>query len=124
MLQKISILPKVYVTVFAAETYQRGCGEHTHTCQAEDWAMRRSGVNYRKTVLMAIFSAMIAGGCNSLKTSGIDPTGEHVLAAPPAGAIPPYPNPYQAPPPSPLPADPVTLILTPSITAAPVGSEV
>ena len=86
--------------------------------------MRRSGANYRMIVLMVIFSAMIAGGCNSLKTSGIDPTGEHVFAAPPAGAIPPYPNPYQAPPPSPLPRDPVTLILTPSVTAAPVGSEV
>jgi uncharacterized repeat protein (TIGR01451 family) len=86
--------------------------------------MKRSGANYRKIILMAIFSAMIAGGCNSLRTSGIDPTGEHVIAAPPAGAIPPYPNPYQAPPPSPLPTDPVTLILTPSVTAAPVGSEV
>ncbi len=86
--------------------------------------MKRSGANYRKTVLMAIFSAMIAGGCNSLRTSGIDPTGEHVIAAPPAAAIPPYPNPYQAPPPSPLPSEPVTIILTPSVTAAPVGSEV
>ena len=86
--------------------------------------MKRSGANYRKIVLMAIFCAMIAGGCNSLKTSGIDPSGEHVLNAPPAAAIPPYPNPYQPPPPSPLPSDPVTLILTPAVTAAPVGSEV
>jgi uncharacterized repeat protein (TIGR01451 family) len=73
---------------------------------------------------MAIFCVMIAGGCNSLKTSGIDPTGEHVFASPPAAANPAYPNPYQEPPPPPQPGEPATLILTPSIIAAPVGSEV
>jgi uncharacterized repeat protein (TIGR01451 family) len=97
---------------------------YARTCQAEDWAMKRSGAKYRMLVLMAISSAMIAGGCNSLNTSGIDPTGEHVLAGPPVVAGPPYPNPYQPPPPSPLPKDPVILILTPSVTSAPVGSEV
>ncbi len=86
--------------------------------------MRPSGAHYRKIVLMAILIAMIAGGCNSLKTSGIDPTGEHVFTAPPAGPNQSYPNPYQAPPVNPLPSDPVTLILTPSVTSAPVGSEV
>jgi uncharacterized repeat protein (TIGR01451 family) len=86
--------------------------------------MRRSGANYRTVFLMAIIYAMIAGGCNSLKTSGIDPTGEHVLANPPATAYPAYPNPYQEPPPPPKPWEPVTLILTPSVIAAPVGSEV
>jgi hypothetical protein len=30
MLQKMSILPKVYVTVFVAETYQRESREQTH----------------------------------------------------------------------------------------------
>jgi uncharacterized repeat protein (TIGR01451 family) len=124
MLQKISILPKVYVTVFI---YRRIPGKsvgNMRTCQAEDWAMMRSGANYRTVVLMAIFCVMIAGGCNSLKTSGIDPTGEHVLASPPAAANPAYPNPYQEPPPPPKPWEPATLILTPSVIAAPVGSEV
>jgi uncharacterized repeat protein (TIGR01451 family) len=93
------------------------------TCQAEDWAMRRSGANNRTIVLMAIFCVMIAGGCNSLQTSGIDPTGEHVLTAPPANVYPSNPA-YQEPPVSPLPWDPVTLILTPSVSVAPVGSEV
>jgi uncharacterized repeat protein (TIGR01451 family) len=86
--------------------------------------MRRSGTNYRTVFLMAIIYAMIAGGCNSLKTSGIDPTGEHVFTTPPAAANPSYPNPYQEPPPPPQPWEPVTLILTPSVTVAPVGSEV
>ncbi len=96
-------------------------------CRAEDWAMRPSGAHYRKPVLMAILIAMTAGGCNSLKTSGIDPSGEHVFASQPGGyppGAPPYPNPYQPPPPEPLPSDPVTLTLTPSVTSAPVGSEV
>lgn len=66
---------------------------------------------------------MIAGGCNSFQTtSGIDPTGEHVFTAPPAAN--PSNPPYQQAPVSPLPWDPVTLILTPSVTVAPVGSEV
>ena len=122
MLQKNSILPKVYVTVFVAETYQRGSREHTHL-SGRGLGHEAFRGELSKIVLMAISIAMIAGGCNSLRTSGIDPTGEHVFAAPPAGAIPPYPNPYQAPPPSPLPSDPWTIILTPSVTAA-VGSEV
>ena len=94
----------------------RGLGHET--CRA----------HYRMIVLTAIFIALTAEGCNSLGTSGIDPTGEHVLATQPAAGYPlgapPYPNPYQPPPPSPLPADPVTLILTPSVTSAPVGSQV
>ena len=63
--------------------------------------MKRSGANYRKFVLMAIFCAVIAGGCNSLKTSGIDPTGEHVLNAPPAAAIPHIQILTRHPPPAP-----------------------
>ena len=81
------------------------------------------GASYRNLVLMAIFCAMIAGGCNSLQTtSGIDPTGEHVFTAPPAANQPTPP--YQGAIVTPQPWDPVTLILTPSVTVAPVGSEV
>jgi uncharacterized repeat protein (TIGR01451 family) len=81
--------------------------------------MRPSGWHSRMTAVMAILMAMTALGCRSLTTSGIDPTGEHVLASPPA----PYPNPYELPP-SPLPSDPVKLTLTPSVMSAPIGSEV
>jgi uncharacterized repeat protein (TIGR01451 family) len=72
---------------------------------------------------MAIFFAMTAEGCNSLQTtSGIDPSGEHVLISPPAAS---QPTPaYQQAIVTPQPWDPVTLILTPSVTVAPVGSEV
>ena len=85
--------------------------------------MRHMGAICRMFFLMAFFCAMIAGGCNSLKTSGIDPSGEHVFTSPPAVAA-PSGQPYQEVPLSPLPWDPVTLILTPSVTVAPVGSEV
>ena len=81
--------------------------------------MRPTGRHSRIMVLMAVFTAMTAWGCNSLRTSGIDPSGEHVLASPPA----PYPNPYETAP-SPEPSDPVKLALTPSVTSAPIGSEV
>jgi uncharacterized repeat protein (TIGR01451 family) len=121
--KKSPYCPKYRLLFYSGDFPARTVG-NMRTCQAEDWAMRRSGANYRTVFLMAIIYAMIAGGCNSLKTSGIDPTGEHVLTAPPAAANPSYPNPYQEPPPPPQPWEPVTLILTPSVTVAPVGSEV
>ncbi len=93
------------------------------TCQAEDWAMKHSGANCRMLLLAAMFCALVAGGCNSIPTSGIDPSGEHVFTQPPEVAGPASP-PYAAQPVYPLPSDLVMLSLTPSVTAAPVGSEV
>src|SRR3989304_4282928 len=93
------------------------------TCRAEDLAMRHSGAIYRILSFMAALCAMIPGGCRSLQSSGIDPTGERIFASPPTAYAPSNP-PYQNPPAGALPWDDVALILTPSVTVAPVKSEV
>ncbi len=85
--------------------------------------MRHSGASYRSLILMAIVCAMNAGGCNSLQTSHIDPTGEHIFTQSPAPANPANPaDQYSSG--GYLSWDDVALMLTPSETVAPVGSEV
>ena len=68
---------------------------------------------------------LLAAGCSSVPSSGIDPSGEQVFAAPPAPAdcYPPDERYYEEPM-GQLPWDDVAVDLTPRETVAPVGSEV
>ncbi|MGW8258308.1 MAG: COG1470 family protein, partial [Thermoguttaceae bacterium] len=95
-------------------------GAKERTCRAEDWAMRRSGAKSRIAILLAVLCTVQGWGCNSLPSSHIDPTGEHIFTRSPLPANPAtrYPSNVYAP------SDNVALILTPRETMAPVGSEV
>ncbi len=76
--------------------------------------------------LAAITAALcvLAAGCVSAPSSGIDPTGEHVFASPPAPlASDPSNQRYYDDPMGKLPWDDVVVLLTPHETVARVGSE-
>ena len=68
---------------------------------------------------------VLAAGCVGAPSSGIDPTGEHVFASPPApAASDPSNQRYYADPMGKLPWDDVVVLLTPHETVARVGNEV
>lgn len=83
---------------------------------------RKSG---RMLVFAAVACAFAASGCNSVPTSGIDPTGERVFAAPPPPVAADRSNEsYYDQPLGELAWDDASVDLHPRETVAPVGSEV
>ena len=89
--------------------------------------MRGSWTSGRLTIVAGMVCALAASGCSSVPSSGIDPTGEHVFAAPPpppaAGADRSNER-YFDQPLGQLPWDDVAVELQPRETVASVGSEV
>lgn len=108
--------------------------------------MWRSGTGGRLVIVTGVLCALMAGGCAYPRSSGIDPTGEHLFAPPPPVVVVPA-APVAAPaapvavPVAPvavnrspeyffeqplgrLPWDDVAVELHPRETVAPVGSEV
>jgi len=86
--------------------------------------MRRSwktGWSMRTAVVLC---ALVAAGCNSFPASGIDPTGERILAVPPSSTTSLSNERYIDEPLGKLPWDAAVVLLQPQETVASVGAEV
>jgi len=99
-----------------------GCPGFRKSPQTPVQAMRRFGIGSRGTFFgLWALGALVLCGCTSLRTSGIDPSGEHVFS----GSAPQAASPsYQEHPGGRLPWDNTQLIVTPARVVAPVGSNV
>ena len=87
--------------------------------------MRRSWTSGRRMIVAGMLCALAAAGCASVPSSGIDPTGDRVFAAPPPPVGANRSNErYFDQPLGQLPWDDVAVQLQPQETVASVGSEV